>query len=97
MPMPEGSQLNRGFSPILTAMGMSYLPTFAPNENGLGGFVAGKLFKPVHVGGPVGQYPIFSRADFLRLEAKRLANGEPAPIGGFPIASCRLTKLASQA
>ncbi len=78
MPMPEGSQLSRNFSPILTSLGQSFIPK-------LTNLVAGQIFKNVHVGGPVGSYPIWSRADFMRLEAKKLANAEPAPIGGFGV------------
>jgi hypothetical protein len=85
MPMPEGSQLSQDFSPILTTLSMSFLPKFAPAANGLGGFVAAQIFKNVSVGSPDGTFPVFSRADFMRIEAKKLANGEPAPIGGFGV------------
>lgn len=85
MPMPEGSQLNQGFSPILTNLAMSYIPSFREAANGMGGFLADKIFRNVRVGGPVGTFPVWSRADFMRLEAKKLSNAEPAPIGGFGV------------
>lgn len=83
MPMPEGSQLSRGYSPILTGMAVSYLPSFAPKPNGFGGFIAPLVFPTVRVGAKTGTYNKWGRGDFLRLEAKKLANAEPAPIGGF--------------
>lgn len=87
MPMPEGSQLNRGFSPILTSMAQSFIPSFGPKPNGMGGFIGRLVFPNVPVGAPRGSYNVWTRGDFLRLEAKKLANAEPAPIGGFSTTS----------
>lgn len=85
MPMPEGSQLNRGFSPIMTTMAVSYLGELLPGgrPGGMGGFIGTLILPQIYTGSAVGTYVKWLRGDFRRLEAKKLANAEPAPVGGF--------------
>lgn len=76
MPQPEGSQLNFGFSPILTKIGLSYLPKLEQ-------FIGAQVFPRVPVASPVGTYNVWKQGDFLRRNGKEVANYEPVPLGGF--------------
>lgn len=76
MPMPEGAQLNFGYSPLLTKVGLNLLPS-------LDQFIGGKIFPTVPVGSPVGTYNIWTAADFLRRNGKVISNYEAVPLGGF--------------
>lgn len=76
MPMPEGSQLDFGFSPVLTNIGLNFLPK-------LDQFIGGMVFPNVPVASPDGQYNIWKQGDFLRRNGKRIANYEAVPLGGF--------------
>lgn len=76
MPMPEGSQLNNGVSPVLTSIALSYIPTMDE-------FIAKKVFPNVPVGAQTGTYNVWKQGDFMRRSMKKLANAEPAPRGGF--------------
>lgn len=57
-------------------MAISYLPDQAM-------FVSRLIAPGVPVGGESGTYNIFPRGEWLRPQGKKLANGEPAPLGGF--------------
>lgn len=76
MPQPEGSQLNFGYSPILTNIGINLLPS-------LDTYIGRKLFPTVPSASPTGSYPVWKQGDFLRRNGKKLANYEPAPLAGF--------------
>lgn len=82
MPMPEGAQLNFGFSPILTNIGLNFLPK-------LDQYVGKDIFPSVGVASPVGIYNFWTMDDFLRRQGKRIANYEAVPLAGF--ASTQLT------
>lgn len=76
MPQPEGRGLTQNFSPRLTNLALSYLP----QQDML---IGRKVFPAVGVGAASGEYNILPRGEFLRLQAKELANHEAPPIGGF--------------
>lgn len=76
MPQPEGAALNFGFSPILTNIGVNYLPK-------LDQFVGTKIFPNVPSASPTGKYNIWKQDDFLRRSGKAIANYEAVPLGGF--------------
>lgn len=76
MPMPEGAALNFGFSPILTQVGLDYIPQMTQ-------FIGTKLFPVVNVPIPVGAFNVWRSGDFLRRNGKQIANYEAVPLGGF--------------
>lgn len=76
MPQPEGSQLDFGYSPILTNIGVNYLPK-------LDQFVGRRVFPNVPTASPTGIYNIWNQGDFLRRAGKEIANYEAVPLGGF--------------
>jgi hypothetical protein len=76
MPQPEGSGLTQAFSPRLTNMAIGYLP-------GMTEFIGDKIFPAVPVGAQAGEYNIFPRGEFLRVQGKKLANNEAPPLGTF--------------
>lgn len=76
MPYPEGSGLLQGFNPRLSTMALNYLPQMTE-------FVGSRVFPAIPVGVQTGTYNILPRDEYLRAQGKKLANGEPAPIGGF--------------
>lgn len=76
MPQPEGAGILNGFSPRLTNMALGYLPSMTQ-------FVGSKVFPSCPVGAQTGSYNILPRDEFIRAQGKKLANGEPAPLGGF--------------
>lgn len=76
MPMPEGAQLDFGFSPILTNIGLNFLPK-------LDQYIGFLVFPTVPVASPVGTYNIWKQGDFLRRNGKEIANYEAVPLGGF--------------
>lgn len=76
MPMPEGLDLASGYSPILTNIGLSFLPK-------LDQFIARKVFPVVPTAVPAGQYNVWGFEDFLRRQGKRIANYEAVPLAGF--------------
>lgn len=76
MPRPEGQGLRQNFSPRLTNMAISYLPDQSM-------FIGRKIFPNITVGASSGEYNIFPRGEWLRPQGKKLANAEPAPLGGF--------------
>lgn len=82
MPQPEGAQLNFGFSPILTNVGLNLLPK-------LDQYIGASLLPSVGVASPVGTYNFWNPGDFLRRNGKKIANYEAVPLGGF--ASKQLT------
>lgn len=76
MPMPEGNGLRQNFSPRLTRLAISYLPTTA-------GFIGTRMVPGVTVGAASGDYNILPREEWLRMQGKELANNEPPPLGTF--------------
>jgi hypothetical protein len=76
MPQPEGSELNFGFSPILTNIGVNYLPKLEQ-------YVGRNIFPVVPTASPVGTYNVWEMGDFLRRNGKEIANYEAVPLGGF--------------
>lgn len=76
MPMPEGAQLDFGFSPILTNVGLNFLPS-------LDQYIGDQIFPTVPVASPAGTYNIWKQDDFLRRNGKEIANYEAVPLGGF--------------
>lgn len=76
MPQPEGAQLNFGYSPILTTVGLSYLPK-------LDQFAARKIFPVIPTAVSEGTYNVWTAGDFLRRNGKKIANYEAVPLGGF--------------
>lgn len=76
MPQPEGAQLNFGYNPILTDIGVNLLPK-------LDQFIGAKIFPNVPVASPSGTYNIWKQDDFLRRNGKSMANYEAAPLAGF--------------
>lgn len=76
MPMPEGAQLDFGYSPILTNIGLNFLPK-------LDQFIGPQIFPSVPVASPVGIYNVWNMGDFLRRNGKEIANYEAVPLGGF--------------
>lgn len=76
MPRPEGAGLTQNFSPRLSRLAISYLPTMA-------GMIGRQVFPGVTVGSATGEYNILPREEWIRLQGKKLANNEPPPLGGF--------------
>jgi hypothetical protein len=76
MPQPEGNGLRQDFSPRLTNMALGYIPSLTQ-------FVGRQVAPSVPVGAQDGSYNIFPRGEWLRVQGKKLANAEPAPLGGF--------------
>lgn len=76
MPRPEGQALRQQFTPRLTTMAIGYLGGFAE-------LIGKDMFPGLAVGAESGEYNIFPRGEWLRRQGKKLANGEPAPLGGF--------------
>lgn len=77
MPQPEGGQLNFGFSPILTNVGISYI------EGMTNQFIGTTIFPVVNTMSPVGLFNRWKADDFLRRNGKQIANYEAVPLGGF--------------
>lgn len=76
MPMPEGAQLNFGYNPLLTNIGLNLLPK-------LDQYIGRKIFRSIPVASPVGTYNQWDADDFLRRQGKEIANYEAVPLGGF--------------
>lgn len=76
MPQPEGAQLDFGYSPILTGVGLNFLPKIDQ-------YIGPKIFPTVPVASPVGIYNVWKMGDFLRRNGKEIANYEVVPLGGF--------------
>lgn len=76
MPQPEGGQLDFGYNPILTSIGLNYLPK-------LDQYIGPDIFPSVGVASPVGTYNVWKMGDFLRRNGKEIANYEAVPLGGF--------------
>jgi hypothetical protein len=76
MPTPEGRGLTQNFSPRLTNMAIGYLPNQSM-------FIGRRVFPGLGVGASTGEYNILPRGEWLRPQAKKLANYEAPPVGGF--------------
>lgn len=76
MPMPEGAQLNFGYSPILTNVGLNFLPSLEQ-------YIGRNIFPAIGVASPVGIYNVWTMGDFLRRNGKKIANYEAVPLAGF--------------
>jgi len=76
MPMPEGAELDFGFNPILTNVGLNFLPK-------LDQYIGWQIFPAVPVASPVGTYNFWKPGSFLRRNGKEIANYEAVPLGGF--------------
>lgn len=78
--MPEGIQLTQGLNPMLTSVAINFVDSLK------GQFVAKSIFPNVPVGAPAGQYNVWKQGDFLRIQAKKLTNRDPAPVIDFSTA-----------
>jgi hypothetical protein len=76
MPQPEGRALTQNFTPRLTNMAISFLPKQTM-------FIGRQVFPAIGVGAQFGEYNVLPRDEWLRPQAKKLANGESPPLGGF--------------
>lgn len=77
MPQPEGAALHHNFNPILTSLAQGLLRGLTSQ------FIARQIFPNLPVAIPNGMYTKWNRGDFMRRTAKKLANMEPVPLGGF--------------
>ena len=77
MPQPEGAALHHNYNPIITQQAQGMLQGLTTQ------FIARNVFPNVPVGSPSGMFTKWNRGDFMRRTAKRLANYEAPPIGGF--------------
>lgn len=80
MPQPEFRGLTGSYSPLLTTLAISYLGGIQED------YVGRRLFPGVPTANSFGIYKKIPRGSFLRSKAKKLANNEAAPIGGFDYA-----------
>ncbi len=76
MSQPEFRGLIHSYSPLLTTLAISYIPKQTD-------YIAKDLFPGVPVANSFGIYKKIPRGAFLRPVAKKLANKEAAPLGGF--------------
>lgn len=77
MPQPEGAALHHNYNPILTTLAQGMLRGLLTQ------YIARQVFPNVPVASPTGTFTKWNRGDFMRRTAKKLANMEPVPLGGF--------------
>lgn len=81
MPQPEGSQISFGYNPVLTNVGVNYIPSLTDK------FIGQSVFPTVPTAVDSGIYPVWKAGDFLRRNGKEIANYEAVPLGGFATGS----------
>lgn len=77
MPQPEGAALHHNYNPFLTSLAQGLLRGLLTQ------YIARNIFPNIPVAAPSGSYTKWLRGDFMRRNAKKLANREAAPVGGF--------------
>lgn len=77
MPQPEGAALHHNYNPIITGLAQGLLRGLLTQ------YIARNVFPNIPVASPSGMFTKWNRGDFMRRTAKKLANYESPPVGGF--------------